>query len=193
MIEVLAIAVGYLAGSVPFGLLITKLGGAGDVRSIGSGNIGATNVLRTGRKGLAFLTLLFDALKGFVPVFIFAQYSIEAMALAGFAAFLGHCYPVWLKFTGGKGIATFVGIALAFSPILLAVFAVFWLCIAFVTRYSSLAALCATLATCIAAWLITPLPVFVACCLMTALTFWRHRENIARLRKGTEGRIGQTG
>ncbi len=185
--------VGYLSGSIPFGLLFTRLGGAGDVRSIGSGNIGATNVLRTGRKGLAAATLLFDALKGTVPVLFFATWSPTVMALAGFAAFIGHCYPVWLGFKGGKGIATFVGVLIGFSWILLATFAAIWLATAFVTKYSSLAALLATVAVCIIATILSP-PALAACLVaMTALTYWRHRENIARLRAGTEGRIGAKG
>lgn len=185
--------VGYLSGSIPFGLLITRMGGAGDVRSIGSGNIGATNVLRTGRKGLAAATLLMDALKGAVPVLYFATWSPAAMAVAGFAAFIGHCYPVWLGFKGGKGIATFVGVLIGFSAILLAAFAVVWLLVAYVTRYSSLAALLATVAVCILAAFLLPAPFVIALIAMTALTFWRHRENIARLRAGTEGKIGARG
>ncbi len=185
--------VGYLSGSIPFGLLITRMGGAGDVRSIGSGNIGATNVLRTGRKGLAAATLLMDALKGAVPVLYFATWSPTAMAVAGFAAFIGHCYPVWLGFKGGKGIATFVGVLIGFSAILLGAFAVVWLLVAYVTRYSSLAALLATVAVCILAAFLLPAPFVIALIAMTALTFWRHRENIARLRAGTEGKIGARG
>lgn len=185
------ITASYLAGSIPFGLIITRLGGAGDVRSIGSGNIGATNVLRTGRKDLAFATLFLDALKGFLPVWFCARYGVETMAGAGVAAFVGHCYPVWLKFQGGKGIATFVGVMLAFSSVLLGVFAATWLGIAVLFRYSSLAALCATLATCLAAFNDAPFAIFIACLVMTILTFWRHRTNISRLLNGSEGRIGK--
>ncbi|MEL6751508.1 MAG: glycerol-3-phosphate 1-O-acyltransferase PlsY [Pseudomonadota bacterium] len=191
--DLIALATGYIAGSVPFGLFVTRMGGAGDVRSIGSGNIGATNVLRTGRKGLAALTLLLDALKGLLPVLWFAQFGENAAALAGLGAFLGHCYPVWLKFQGGKGIATFVGVVLGFGPWLLGVFAVVWLGVAYLTRYSSLAALCATVAVSITALVFFSIPLAAACIAMTVLTYWRHRANISRLRDGSEGKIGAKG
>jgi glycerol-3-phosphate acyltransferase PlsY len=199
MYELLAIAFGYLCGSIPFGLILAKLGGAGDVRSIGSGNIGATNVLRTGRKGLAALTLLFDALKALVPMIVIfplvwdapTRFGGDTMLLAGLAAFVGHCYPVWLGFKGGKGIATFVGVLLVYPVAVIVAFPLVWLGIAFLTRYSSLAALCATVATCIAAFFTTSLFATTILCIMTALTFWRHRANISRLLAGSEGRIGQ--
>ncbi|MDA8869805.1 glycerol-3-phosphate 1-O-acyltransferase PlsY [Rhizobiaceae bacterium] len=186
----IALVGGYLSGSIPFGLIVTRLGGAGDVRSIGSGNIGATNVLRTGRKGLAAATLLLDAAKGVVPVLLLGAGSPVLAALAGVGAFLGHCFPVWLKFKGGKGIATFVGVVLAFHWWLLATFALVWLGAAWAMRYSSLAALLATVATSVVAWATQPTAIFGACLAMTAVSFWRHRENIARLRAGTESRIG---
>ena len=191
-IILLAIVAGYLCGSIPFGLIIAQAGGAGDVRKIGSGNIGATNVLRTGRKGLAVATLMCDAAKGLVPVVLFATFGPLPAALAGFAAFVGHCYPVWLRFVGGKGIATFVGVVAGFGWPLLLVFAAVWFAVAFATRYSSLAALLATTATLVAAsqW---PVPILLAVTAMTAITFWRHRANIARLHAGAEGKIGAKG
>ena len=135
-IIVFAIA-GYVAGSIPFGLLLTKAAGLGDIRHIGSGNIGATNVLRTGNKGLAALTLLLDAIKGLIPVLVAKQFSVEASLAAGLFAFLGHLYPVWLQFNGGKGVATIAGISLGFSWHVLAPFALTWNLIAFLPRYSS--------------------------------------------------------
>ncbi len=144
-------------------------------------------------KGLAAATLLLDALKGTLPVLYFASWSPTAMALAGFAAFIGHCYPVWLGFKGGKGIATFVGVLIGFSAMLLGIFAVVWLLVAYATRYSSLAALLATVAVCIVAAILLPGPLVICLVAMTALTYWRHRDNIARLRAGTEGRIGAKG
>ena len=138
------LALGYALGSIPFGLILTRFAGLGDVRAIGSGNIGATNVLRTGRKGLAAATLLGDALKGTAAVLIARQFLGEGPALAaGLGAFLGHLFPVWLGFKGGKGVATFIGVLLAFSPPALAAFAAIWLGLAFALKYSSLAALAA--------------------------------------------------
>ena len=187
------IAVGYLLGSIPFGLIVTRLGGAGDVRKIGSGNIGATNVLRTGRKGLAAATLLLDAGKAFAAVALFWTTSETAMALAGVAAILGHCFPVWLGFKGGKGIACFVGVVAAFGWPLLLVFATVWLGVAYITRYSSLAALCATTASLLMSLIWGSVPISLALLFVTVFAFERHRPNIARLRAGTEGKIGQKG
>ena len=130
----LAFAIGYALGSIPFGLILTRIAGTEDLRSIGSGNIGATNVLRTGRKGLAAATLLLDALKGTAAVLIGAQFGPETAAMAGMGAFLGHLYPVWLKFKGGKGVATFLGVLLGLLPVAAFVFALVWLAIAFATR-----------------------------------------------------------
>jgi acyl phosphate:glycerol-3-phosphate acyltransferase len=186
-----ALIIGYLLGSIPFGLLITRAAGLGDIRNIGSGNIGATNVLRTGRKGLAAATLFLDGFKGMAAVFIAgAAAGPIASVAAGCAAFAGHVYPVWLGFKGGKGVATFFGILIAFAwPIGLLAGAT-WIATAFATRYSSLAALvAAALAPVYFAvfglyWLIIP----AAIC--TALIYWRHRENIGRLLKRTEPRIG---
>ncbi len=187
--------VGYLLGSIPFGLLIAKLGGAGDVRKIGSGNIGATNVLRTGRKGLAALTLLADALKGAVAVWIFLSSGPNIAIWAGFGAFAGHLFPIWLKFRGGKGIAVYVGVLLAISLPGLLAFAVVWLGIAAGTRYSSLAALTATLAAPIIVWWLDA-PTFqvaIMLALMTFLGWYMHRENIKRLLSGSESKIGSKG
>ena len=181
--------VGYLAGSIPFGLLIAKVGGAGDVRAIGSGNIGATNVLRTGKTGLAAATLLCDALKGTLPVLFFLPNG-EAAIVAGFGAFIGHLFPVWLKFKGGKGIATFVGVAAAFWWEGVVAFAIVWLFVAAITRYSSLAALCATLATPLAFWFAGRLEVAFVFSMMATIAWLKHIPNAQRLLNGTESKIG---
>jgi acyl phosphate:glycerol-3-phosphate acyltransferase len=186
------LAVGYLLGSIPFGLILTKFGGAGDLRSIGSGNIGATNVLRTGRKGLAAATLLLDGGKGAAAVLLARYYgpgdNIEA--LAGAAAFLGHLYPVWLGFKGGKGVATMLGVSLAaFWPAGLA-FAAMWLLTAFATRYSSLGGMLGAVAAPVAAIAFGDMSTGAILWGMALLVLWSHRENIGRLRAGTEGKIG---
>jgi glycerol-3-phosphate acyltransferase PlsY len=184
---------GYALGSIPFGLILTRFAGLGDVRAIGSGNIGATNVLRTGRKGLAAATLLGDALKGTVAVLIARQFGEGAALAAGLGAFLGHLFPVWLGFKGGKGVATFIGVLLAFSPAALAVFAVIWLGLAVAFKYSSLAALAASAATPIALWVLGA-PVPASLFLVLGVLLWcKHAPNIRRLASGTEGRIGQKG
>ncbi len=187
-----ALAVGYVLGSIPFGLLLTKAAGLGDVRSIGSGNIGATNVLRTGRKDIAAATLLLDALKGLIPVLIFSNFvSYEAAPFAGFAAFLGHIFPVWLKFKGGKGVATFLGCLFGFDWHVGLIFVAVWLSIAVLTRYSSLSALIASaLSVLFVFWGKSPIDGLVTA-LMAAILWAKHKENIARLRAGTEGRIGR--
>ena len=189
----LALVFGYLCGSIPFGLLLTKMFGAGDLRSIGSGNIGATNVLRTGRKDLAAATLLLDALKGAFAVVVGAKFGPGVAIVAGLGAFLGHLYPVWLKFRGGKAVATFLGVALGLDWRAALVFAVVWLTVAFVSRYSSLAGLTASFATALAYLVLGNYGPFVPTLCMTALIVWKHRENIARLRAGTESKIGQKG
>ncbi len=192
---------GYLLGSIPFGLVITKAAGLGDIRTIGSGNIGATNVLRTGRKDLALATLLLDAGKAGIALLLarelagFGGFSEELQRqiglTAGAAAFIGHCYPVWLNFKGGKGVATFFGVLFAGAWPLGVMAGVTWLAVATMFRYSSLAALCAAA--------IAPIAALVAgfswaeivfSALLAALIFWRHKANIARLRAGTEPRIG---
>ncbi len=187
-----ALAVGYLCGSIPFGVLITRLAGAPDVRSIGSGNIGATNVLRTGRKGLAAATLLGDMLKGTAAVAITsAVFGRDAAIVAALGAFLGHLFPVWLGFKGGKGVATFIGLLLGFGLwIALSAFAVLWLAIAAVTRYSSLAALIASAATPVILWWNGNLPAAILFLLLAVLLWIMHRANIARLAAGTESKIG---
>lgn len=182
---------GYLVGSIPFGVLLARVFGLGDLRKVGSGNIGATNVLRTGNKGAAALTLLFDALKGAVPVWIGWRYGPEAAAVAGLGAVLGHCFPVWLGFRGGKGVATFLGALLALDWMAFLVFAAVWLGVAFATRYSSLAALVASVvALAVTLWAgAWPLVATVALVALVALVIQRHHQNIARLRAGTESRI----
>jgi glycerol-3-phosphate acyltransferase PlsY len=186
-----ALVVGYGLGSIPFGLLLTKAAGLGDVRSIGSGNIGATNVLRTGRKDIAAATLLLDALKATAAALIMSAFSPEAGALAGFGAFLGHIFPVWLKFKGGKGVATFLGSLLGIAwPAGLAFIAI-WLSVAFLSRYSSLAALVASAASPFVLFLMGLPGQALLLGLMAAILWWKHKENIARLFDGTEGKIGQ--
>jgi glycerol-3-phosphate acyltransferase PlsY len=185
-----ALAFGYLLGSIPFGVLVTRLAGVGDVRSIGSGNIGATNVLRTGRKGLAAATLLGDALKGTAAVLIAWRWGPNLAILAALGAFLGHLFPVWLGFKGGKGVATYLGCLLGLSPLAALAFAVIWLLVAFATRYSSLSGLVAGAATPFVLWLLGERQIAELFVLLTVLLMWTHRHNIARLRAGTEGRIG---
>ena len=186
-----SLAAGYLLGSIPFGLVLTKLSGAGDVRKIGSGNIGATNVLRTGNKGLAALTLVLDVLKGTTAVWLGAQFGPYAAIFAGLGAFLGHLFPVWLGFRGGKGVATFIGVALGlYWPAALA-FCVVWFLVAVATRYSSLSALAASAAT-VGALVITGQWRLAALFgLLTVLLYFRHAANIRRLMKGEETRIGE--
>ncbi|WP_425409108.1 glycerol-3-phosphate 1-O-acyltransferase PlsY [Hyphococcus sp.] len=186
----LPLILGYLLGSIPFGLVITKAAGLGDIRAIGSGNIGATNVLRTGRKDLAAATLLLDGGKGAIAVII-AYLAGWRPEIAGAAAFLGHCYPVWLKFNGGKGVATFLGtlFALHFPAGLFAAAA--WLGAAFTIRYSSLAALIAAAATPFIMYAMGKPAFAIAAIFMTILIFIRHRTNIARLISGAEPKIGE--
>src|SRR3954451_9571268 len=189
-----ATLIGYLFGSIPFGVILTRLAGLGDIRNVGSGNIGATNVLRTGRKGLAAATLLGDALKGTVAVLVVgALWGPNAAILAGLGAFLGHLFPVWLGFRGGKGVATFIGILIGLKIIAALAFAIIWLGLAFGTRYSSLAALAASAATPVILWSLGEGPMAGVFVLLALLLWWKHRENIKRLTAGTEGRIGQKG
>jgi glycerol-3-phosphate acyltransferase PlsY len=187
----LALAFGYLCGSIPFGLILTKVAGTQDLRSVGSGNIGATNVLRTGRKGLAAATLIGDMLKGTVAV-IAAGYAAgpDAAIAAGFGAFLGHLFPIWLKFKGGKGVATYIGVLLGlFWPAALAFCAV-WLVVAFVSRYSSLAALVASALTPFGLYFDGHPALALLFAVLTVLLWIMHRANIQRLLNGTEGKIG---
>lgn len=186
----LALLVGYLLGSVPFGLILTRLAGLGDVRSIGSGNIGATNVLRTGRKDIAAATLLLDAAKGLAAVLLAAQFGPATAAIAGIGALLGHCYPLWLRFKGGKGVATFLGVIAGLSWVYALVFAGVWLVTALLFRFSSLAALLASLCVPLAALLLGSTAMAEVSGLMVLLIWWKHRGNISRLLKGEESRIG---
>jgi acyl phosphate:glycerol-3-phosphate acyltransferase len=187
-----ALILGYLFGSIPFGLILTKLAGTQDLRSIGSGNIGATNVLRTGRKGLAAATLLCDALKGTVAVVISGYFGgPNAAMLAALGAFLGHLFPVWLKFKGGKGVAVYIGVLIGLFWPAAVVFCVLWLATAFTTRYSSLSALVAAFVTPIFLWWFGHAALASLCAVLTLLLFYMHRENIKRLQAGTEGRIGE--
>lgn len=193
-IALAALAFGYLLGSIPFGLLLTKAAGLGDIRSIGSGNIGATNVLRTGNKKLAAATLLLDALKATVAALLAtALWGPEAGLLGGFAAFLGHLFPVWLGFRGGKGVATYIGTLLGIAPAMVLVFAFLWLTVAKLSRYSSLSALVATLFIPVVLWLIGEPKIALVMAVMTLITYWKHKANIERLINGTEGKIGQKG
>jgi glycerol-3-phosphate acyltransferase PlsY len=187
-----ALVIGYLLGSIPFGLVLTKLAGTPDLRSIGSGNIGATNVLRTGRKGLAAATLLLDALKGTAAVIIAGYFGGPTAAmLAGLGAFLGHIFPVWLKFRGGKGVAVYIGILIGlFWPAAL-VFCAVWLSMAFALRYSSLSALTASVVAPLFLWWFGQPALAALFAVLTVLLFYMHRENIKRLLAGTEGKIGQ--
>jgi glycerol-3-phosphate acyltransferase PlsY len=187
-----AFILGYLFGSIPFGLILTKLAGTQDLRAIGSGNIGATNVLRTGRKGLAAATLLLDMLKGTAAVVISGYYGgPNAAMLAALGAFLGHLFPVWLNFRGGKGVAVYIGVLIGLFWPAAVVFCVLWLATAVTSRYSSLAALVASFVTPIFLWWFGHPALASLFAVLTLLLFYMHRENIARLQAGTEGRIGQ--
>jgi acyl phosphate:glycerol-3-phosphate acyltransferase len=181
---------GYLCGSVPFGILLTRFAGGPDLRSVGSGNIGATNVLRTGRKGLAAATLIGDILKGTVAVLVAGYFFGQGFALvAAIGAFLGHLFPVWLHFRGGKGVATYIGLLLGLVWPAALVFGATWLAVAAVSRYSSLAALIASAATPAFLWWIAGAPVAAVFALLSVLLWIMHRANIARLVRGTEGKI----
>ncbi len=185
---------GYLLGSIPFGLILTRAAGLGDVRKIGSGNIGATNVLRTGNKKLAAATLLLDALKGTLAAAVgYHVLGPEAGIAAGFGAFLGHLFPVWLGFKGGKGIATYIGVLLGLAPLVVLVFAACWLIVAKVTRYSSLSALVATIVVPVVLLFAGYGRIGVLFVVLSVITWIKHRANIARLIAGTESRIGQKG
>lgn len=184
-------AMGYVLGSIPFGLLLTRIAGAGDIRTIGSGNIGATNVLRTGRKGLAAATLLLDLAKGATAVCIARMISPDDIVVAGAMAVIGHLYPVWLRFRGGKGVATLMGVALAWSWMFGLVYALVWIGTIAATRISSLGGMLAAVSVPICAWLIGPVILLPASAALAVLVLWRHRDNIGRLLNGTEPRIGR--
>ena len=190
VMAILAIALGYLAGSIPFGLLFTRWAGLGDVRSIGSGNIGATNVLRTGNKTLAALTLIADAAKGTIPILIMKELGGETAGLiAGLAAFVGHLFPLWLGFKGGKGVATNIGILFGLYWPLGLIFLAVWLAMAFVFRFSSLSALTASALSPLWAWLLGKPTLVLPLGLLAVLIWVMHRTNIARLLKGEEAKI----
>lgn len=191
---IVAFVIGYLFGSIPFGLVLTRLAGTQDLRSIGSGSIGTTNVLRTGRKDLAAATLIGDMLKGTIAVIIAGYFGgPDAAMLAALGAFLGHLFPVWLRFKGGKGVAVYIGVLLGlFWPAAL-VFCLIWLAVAVITRYSSLSALIASLVTPVLLWWFGHLALAALFAVLTLLVFYAHRENIKRLLAGTEGKIGQKG
>ncbi|WP_254691043.1 glycerol-3-phosphate 1-O-acyltransferase PlsY [Shinella daejeonensis] len=189
----IALVFGYLLGSIPFGLILTRVAGLGDVRKIGSGNIGATNVLRTGNRKLAAATLLLDALKGTAATAIGLCWGLEAGLAAGLAAFLGHLFPVWLGFRGGKGVATYVGLLLGLAPLVAAVFAAIWIGVAWLSRYSSLSALVATAASPVVLWLTGNEKTALLFAVLTLITWWKHRKNISRLLAGDESRIGDRG
>jgi glycerol-3-phosphate acyltransferase PlsY len=185
--------IGYLLGSIPFGLILTKLAGSGDIRNVGSGNIGATNVLRTGHKGLAIATLLGDVLKGTTAVVLVRalDWPLPEYALAaGAGAVFGHVFPVWLKFKGGKGVATYIGVLIAVSWPIAAAFSVIWGVVAGLTRYSSLSGLLASAATPVLLWFFAGHKPAVMFFILTVLVWIKHRGNIARLIAGTEPKIG---
>ena len=186
-----ALVFGYLLGSIPFGLLITRFAGLGDIRNIGSGNIGSTNVLRTGNKGLAALTLILDILKGTLAVLIAGLYGPDVAIISGLGAFLGHLFPVWLKFKGGKGVATFLGILLGlYWPMALG-FAATWIAVAALFRFSSLAGITAAIVAPLGLRFFAQYQASELFFLLAVLILWAHRENIVRLLKGKESRIGE--
>ena len=191
-LTIILIVAAYGIGSIPFGLIFTKLAGRGDIRTIGSGNIGATNVLRTGSRKLAVLTLIFDAGKGAVAV-VAATYFADAQSAAfvGLMVVIGHCFPVWLKFAGGKGVATSLAVFTALDLQLGAVFVIVWLVTAFISRFSSLAALCAVLAVTVGGFvLLDDMISQISILLLSTLVWTRHHQNIGRLLAGTETKIG---
>ena len=189
-----ALAIGYVLGSIPFGLIVTRLGGKGDVRAIGSGNIGATNVLRTGSKGLAAVTLALDALKGALAVWIAQNYfqnvpGADQYAAAG--ALVGHLYPVWLKFAGGKGVATLLGILIALLPTAAIIYAVVWIGLLVIVRISSVAGIAAAVSAPVSAVVLGASALFPMLLGFALLVVWKHRANLERLKAGTEPRIGR--
>jgi acyl phosphate:glycerol-3-phosphate acyltransferase len=190
-----ALAIGYLLGSIPFGLVLTRLAGKGDVRDIGSGNIGATNVLRTGSKGLAAATLILDMLKGAAAVWIaqnYFQHEAGADQYAAAGAIIGHLYPIWLKFRGGKGVATFLGILTVLMPTAALVYAFVWIGLLLLIRISSVAGIAAAVSAPISAALLGASALFPMLLGFALLVVWKHRANLARLKAGTEPRVGRT-
>jgi glycerol-3-phosphate acyltransferase PlsY len=188
----LSLVLSYLLGSIPFGVILTRAGGAGDLRTIGSGNIGATNVLRTGRKGLAAATLLLDMAKGAVAVLLVAHLFPGNTPLAAAGAFIGHCYPIWLGFKGGKGVATLMGIVVALHWPLGLVYAVVWLGLLAALRISSVAGIAAALSAPFAAALFGRFDLVLLLLALALIVLWKHRENVERLFSGTEPRIGSS-
>ena len=189
----LSLGLGYLLGSIPFGIILTRLTGAGDLRSIGSGSTGATNVLRTGRKDLAAATLLLDGAKGWLAVWLAWRFFPAAAPFAALGAVVGHCFPVWLKFRGGKGVATMAGIALGLGWQLGLAYAVIWLGVLGITRVSSLAGMSAAVTAPVVAWALGATAMVPVLAALAVLVLWQHRANIARLRAGTEPKVGQKG
>ena len=189
----LALLIGYLLGSIPFGVILTRLAGAGDLRQIGSGNIGATNVLRTGRKGLAAATLLLDMLKGAGAVLLVGYFfGDDLKLLAGVGAFVGHCWPVWLKFKGGKGVATLMGIVTALSWQVGLVYALVWIAMLSLSRISSLAGMAAALSAPVASFFFGRLSMVPMALGLALLVIWKHRDNIGRLLRGEEPKVGRS-
>lgn len=188
----LALLVGYLLGSIPFGLLLTRAAGKGDIREVGSGNIGATNVLRTGSKGLAGATLLLDAVKGAVAVILAQQLWPEAVNFAAAGAMVGHLYPVWLRFKGGKGVATFLGVLVPLLPIAALIYAVVWVGLLVILRLSSVAGMAAAASAPVTAAIVGEQALFPMVLGFALLVIWKHKENIRRLAKGEEPRVGRT-
>ncbi len=192
LLTLISIVGGYLLGSIPFGLLLTRLLAHIDIRNIGSGNIGATNVLRAGHKGLAALTLLLDALKGALAVQLaISLVGDSAMQATALACFLGHLFPVWLHFKGGKGVAVFIGLMLILSPMAGILLLISWVVVAAIFRYASVAAFVSMIMSMVMLLVLGEMDTFAVALVMTLLTFYAHRENIKRLRGGTESRIGQ--
>ncbi|WIW89239.1 glycerol-3-phosphate 1-O-acyltransferase PlsY [Sphingobium sp. V4] len=192
LLPAFVLVLGYLLGSVPFGLILTRVTGAGDLRQIGSGNIGATNVLRTGRKGLAAATLLLDLLKGAAAVLIGAALVDGGGPMAGAMAFIGHCYPVWLRFAGGKGVATMMGVVTALHWPAGCIFAAVWLGALFGTKWSSVGGMAAAVSAPIAMWAFGRLDLVPVALALALIVLWRHRANIARLMKGEEPKVGKS-
>lgn len=186
----LALVIGYLLGSIPFGVILTRLAGAGDLRQIGSGNIGATNVLRTGRKGLAAATLLLDAAKGWGAVVLVETWLPGLGVVAAFGAFIGHLFPIWLRFRGGKGVATLMGIVLALHWPCAVVYAAVWLGVLGFVRISSLAGMTAAVSAPLSAAFFAKFDIVALLIVLALLVLWKHRENMARLMAGTEPRLG---